>query len=192
MGLRERNRVSAMRSTQRVALKRFLNEGFDQVTVESIAAEVGMAASTVFRHFGTKEHLILWDEHEVEIDQAIARNLAQQPPLLALRDAFNESLAERYSTELDFQLQRIRYIYATTELHAAAVEADYRARAELARALESTLSSSHRKSATLVAGAALLALDIALDQWQATNAEHPLKDCINNAFQNLLRLEKIT
>lgn len=192
MGLRERNRVSAMRSTQRVALQRFIDEGFGQVTVESIAAEAGMAASTIFRHFGTKEHLVLWDEHEIEIEHAIERNLARQPPLLALRDAFNESLVENYSNELDFQLQRISYIYATTELHAAAVQADYRARAVLTKALEVTLSSRHRKSAALIAGAALLALDIALDRWQTDNAGDPLRDCINDAFQDLVRLEKIT
>jgi len=191
MGLRERNRISAMRTTQRAALKRFIDEGFDQTTVESIAAEVGMAASTIFRHFGTKEHLVLWDEHETEIEHAIVRNLSKQAPLLALRDAFNESLVERYSDELDFQLQRIKYIFATTELHAAAVEADYRARDELALALKGTLSKPHRKSAQLVAGAALLALDIALERWQANNGDVPLGDCINDAFRELIHLEKI-
>lgn len=191
MSLRERNRLSAMRSAQRVALKRFLDEGFDQVTVESIAAEVGMAASTIFRHFGTKEHLVLWDEHDAEIDKAIGRHLTKQPPLLALRDAFNESLVARYSKEQAFQLQRVRYIYATTELHAAAVEADYRARAELTKALQSTLSRRHRKSAALIAGAAMLALDIALERWQASKAKESLKKCIDEAFQDLLRLEAI-
>lgn len=191
MNLRERNRISAMRSAQRVALTRFINEGFDQVTVESIAAEVGMAASTVFRHFGTKERLVLWDEHDAEIDKAIGRHLTKQPPLLALRDAFNESLVARYSSEQAFQLQRVSYIFATTELHAAAVEADYRARAELTNALQSTLSRRHRKSAALIAGAALLALDIALERWQAGKAKDSLKKCIDDAFGDLLRLEEI-
>jgi len=174
-----------MCTTQRLALQRFSEEGFNQVTVDSIAEGMGMAASTVYRHFGTKENLVLWDEHEIEIERAIVRHLGRKPPLLALRDAFNDSLVERYSSEQKFQLQRIRYIYATTELHAAAVNADYQARVELTKALESTLSKPHRKSATLLAGAALLALDIALDRWQSSKAKTSLKDCINDAFNEL-------
>lgn len=188
MGLRERNRASAMRTTQRLALQRFAREGFAAVTVESIAADTGMAASTVFRHFGSKEHLVLWDEHEAELERALAGRLGKQPPLLALRDAFKDTLAVRYTDDLDFQLQRIKYIYATKELHGAAVEADYRARAELTEALNSTLSKPHRKSAALVAGAALLALDLAIDRWQSHDAALPLTRCIDDAFNDLLRL----
>lgn len=191
MGLRERNRVSAMRATQRLALQRFIDEGFEQVTVESIAADAGMAASTVFRHFGTKEQLVLWDEHEAELERVLARRLGAQPPLQAMRDAFKETLAERYSADLDFQLQRIRFIYATTELHGAAVEADYQARSALTRAFEATLSKRHRRSAALVAGAGLLALDIALERWQQGRATEPLKMCLDDAFRDLSRLEKI-
>lgn len=191
MGLRERNRVSAMRATQRLALQRFIDEGYEQVTVESIAADAGMAASTVFRHFGTKEQLVLWDEHEAELERVLARRLGAQPPLQAMRDAFKETLAERYSADLDFQLQRIRFIYATTELHGAAVEADYQARSALTRAFEATLSKQHRRSATLVAGAGLLALDIALERWQQRRATEPLKRCLDDAFRDLSRLDKI-
>jgi len=57
---------------------------------------------------------------------------------------------------------------------------------ELTKALESTLSKPHRKSATLLAGAALLALDIALDRWQSSKAKTSLKDCINDAFNELI------
>ena len=53
-----------MRLTQRTALPLFTEQGFDQVTVEDIADQVGMAASTIYRHFATKERIVLWDEHE--------------------------------------------------------------------------------------------------------------------------------
>lgn len=191
MGLRERNRVSAMRATQRLALQRFVSEGFAAVTVESIAMDSGMAASTVFRHFGSKENLVLWDEHDAEIDNDLSSRLGRQPPLLALRDAFKETLAQRYTDDLDFQLQRVQYIYATKELHGAAVEADYQARAELTSALNSTLSKPHKNNAALVAGAALLALEIAIDRWQASDAGLPLTQCIDEEFSNLLRLEDV-
>ena len=62
-----------MRLTQRKAMELFQARGFDDVTVGEIAAEVGMAASTLYRHFATKESIVLWDEHESAIEDALER-----------------------------------------------------------------------------------------------------------------------
>ncbi|CAN5916987.1 TetR/AcrR family transcriptional regulator [soil metagenome] len=190
--LRERNRRATMRETQRAALRMFTDDGFDAVTVEEIAQSVGMAASTVYRHFGTKEAIVLWDEHDVALDSALGRNLGQQPPLHAIRDALIETLASRYDSDLQFQLSRITYIYATEQVHAAAVEADLQDRHELTGALERVLPRAHRAAAPVIAGAALVALDVALDRWQRQDAEQPLGDLIADAFATLAELETIT
>ncbi len=191
MGLRERNRRAAMRETQRTALALFRRHGFDNVTVGDIADEVGMAESTVFRHFGTKEQLVLWDEHDAALDQDLAHRLRNQTPLPALRDAFIDTLASRYDDDLKFQLKRVSYIYATEALHAAAVEDDFAARIELTDALIGTMSRANRHAASLLAGAALLALDTALDQWQQEQAREPLAYYIAAAFDALAALDTI-
>lgn len=178
-----------MRETQRIALGLFQQRGFGNVTVGDIAGEVGMAESTVFRHFGTKEQIVLWDEHDVALGQNLVRLLRGQTPFSALRDAFIDTLASRYDNDLEFQLERVSYIYATEALHAAAVEADFAARTELAEALTGILSASNRHAAPLLAGAALLALDIALNQWQQEQAREPLADYIAAAFATLAALE---
>lgn len=180
-----------MRDVQRVALPWFVERGFDDVTVEAIAAEVGTAASTVYRHFGGKEQIVLWDEHDVAIDEALGDRLGRQAPLAAMRDAFVETLAGRYDDDLDFQLARIRFIYATEQVHAAAVEADLRNRAELTAALRRTLPKRERDAAPLLAGAALLALDVAIERWQADHARTPLADLLTAAFATLERLPAI-
>ena len=77
-----------MRETQLVAMDLFVERGFDAVTVDEIARTIGVAASTVYRHFGTKEGIVLWDEHDAAIDEALAAALQRQPPLRAIRDAF--------------------------------------------------------------------------------------------------------
>lgn len=192
MNLRSRNRVAAMRATQRIALQRFRAKGFEQVTIEEIAEAAGMAASTVFRHFGTKEQLVLWEEHEAELDRQLESRLAKQTPLAALRDAFIETLAGRYEEDLDFQLRRIQYIYATADLHAAAIEASFQSRSELAAALKSCLSRKNRHVADLLAGAALLALDVAMERWQAGDARESLSSHIQSAFDELTQLETIS
>ncbi|MEM7286566.1 MAG: helix-turn-helix domain-containing protein [Actinomycetota bacterium] len=189
--LRERNRRRAMRETQRAALAMFEARGFDDVTVAEIAADVGIAASTIYRHFETKEAIVLWDEHDDGIDEGLARELGHQPPFAAMRAAFVADLGARYDEDLDFQLRRVRYIYETEQLHAASVETEYRQTLDLADALEPLLSERDRGNGPLLAGAAMLALDVAFDRWQASRAARPLGEIIGEAFDTLERLGSI-
>lgn len=180
-----------MKLTQRTALDLFMASGFDAVTVGEIAAEVGMAASTLYRHFVTKEAIILWDEHDAELDKALEKELRRQPPFSALRQVFVEELGGRYDADLEFQLKRVQYIYATEQLHAAAVESDLTDRTELTKGLEYFLSKENQGSAPILAGAALLALDVAFDRWQQANANQPLGQLIDEAFGHLTHLETL-
>lgn len=185
LSFRERNRLSAMRETQRVAMALFQQKSFERVTVEEIAEAVGMAPSTVYRHFGSKEQLVLWDEHDVAVEEALSSKLSRQPPLQAIRDAFVETLATRYDDDLEFQLMRIRYIYATPAIHAAAVEMELKTRDEFTKALEHTLSHKNKAAAPLIAGATLLALDVAMERWQRHKAKQPLGQLITETFAML-------
>lgn len=180
-----------MRRTQRAALDLFVERGFDNVSVAEIAAVVGMAASTLYRHFPTKESIVLWEEHEAEIDAALGRALSRSKPLAAMREAFVEALGGHYDDDLEFQLRRIRFIYATEQLHAAAVEADLRDRDELSAALEKVLAKSSKGAAPLLAGAALLAVDIAVDRWQTSYGRTPLRSLLAQAFDELARLDAL-
>lgn len=190
--LRQRNRLNAMRHTQRTALPLFIDRGFDQVTVGEIAAAAGMAPSTLYRHFRTKEDIVLWDEHDAAIDESLSRHLRSKPPFLAIRNAFVESIGGRYDADIDFQLTRIKYIFATEQIHAAAVEADFQARSELTEALTKVLSTANSYAAPIIAGAALLALDAALDAWQRADGETTLGDEIAAAFDTLARIASVT
>lgn len=188
MGLRERNRRAAMRDVQRAALPLFAERGFESVTVDEIAEIVGMAPSTIFRHFGTKEAIVLWDEHDAAIDEDLGRRLGKQPPLEAVRDAFIETLGSRYDDDLEFQLQRIRFIYATEAVHAAAVEDTFADRDELSEAFRSLLPKPQRRAAPLLAGAVMVALDVAIERWQASSPTMPLARAIEDAFTDLVGL----
>lgn len=192
MSLREVNRLNAKRTVQRAALTMFRERGFDQVTVEEIAATAGMAASTIYRHFSTKEEIVLWDEHDLAIDAALEERLGQRPPLQAMREVFVETLGSRYDDDLDFQLGRIQYIYATEQLHVAAVEADFRNRSELTDGLRHFLTKRNRDAAPIIAGAALLAVDIAIERWQSADAKRPLSNYLGDAFDALETLASIT
>lgn len=192
MNLRERSRRAAMRSTQREALRLFREEGFANVTVDEIASTVGMAASTIFRHFGTKEGIVIWDEHDAAIDDALSKRFTtknvRQSPLHAVRDALVDSLARGYQSDLDFELDRVGFIYQTEALHAAAVESSFADREELTAALGYVLSPEHADAAPLIAGAALLAVDVAIERWQERRGQDDLADLIHEAFATLEQL----
>jgi len=192
VSLRQRNKSNAMRLTQRTALPMFIEQGFDKVTVTAIAEEVGIAPSTIYRHFSTKEAIVLWDEHDADFETALVAELKQKPPLEALRTAFVEALGERYDADLDFQLERVSFIYETEALHAAAVEQDLTDREELADGLRHFLSKQHRDAAPILAGAAMVALDIAFDRWQQAQGSARLGDLIDAEFSRLAALGDIT
>lgn len=189
--LRQRNRHNAMRLTQRTALDLFITHGFDNVTVGQIADEVGMAASTLYRHFTTKEAIVLWDEHERTMDAAFELELGRQLPLQAIRNVFIAEIANRYDDDLDFQLKRIQFIYRNEQIHAAAYEADMQDAAELAEGLEHYLPKKQKHLAPLMASVVLVALDHALDRWQASDGAEPLDRLISEAFDTLRDLDKL-
>lgn len=57
--LRERQRNAIRAEIARTALRLFAERGYDAVTTEAIAEEVGISPSTFFRHVPSKEHLLL-------------------------------------------------------------------------------------------------------------------------------------
>lgn len=177
-----------MRSAQHVALELFEQRGFDNVTVADVAAEVGVAASTIYRHFSTKEALVMWDEHDDETSDVLVHHLKDgKRPVDAIQSAFVDALAARYD-ESEFQLRRVRYIYATEQVHSAAIEADLVNRDELAAGLVHFLPRSERSGAPVIAGATLAALDVAIDNWQQAMGKRTLAACIDEAFSYLTAL----
>jgi len=180
-----------MQLAQGAALELFIERGFDEVTVAEIAASAGMAASTVYRYFSTKEAILLWDEHDHAIDKALTQRLRRQPPFEAVRDALIETLGDRYDNDDRSQLRRIQFIYATEQVHAAAVEADLRDRQKLTAAIEGRLSKPNKSAAAVIAGSALLAVDVAMERWQENDGRQPLAKLLEGVFDQLGHLETL-
>ena len=184
VSLRERNKTRTMRELQGSALDLFVERGFDQVTVEDVAAAGGVSPSTIYRYFGTKERIVIWDEADRNITAELTRRLGRQPPMEAVRDSLIATFAD--IANLSRLLRRVQFIYATPQVHAAAVEQQLADQAELAAAFA---TASGRKQPSLedsvLAGACTAALGAAVEHWQAGDGRASLPELITEAFEAL-------
>lgn len=82
---RGRPRSTSRRELRLIALRLFASRGFDNTTIEQIAAEAGVSERTFFRYFTTKAS-VLWTEFETEVEM-IRSALDAVPDDMPLMDA---------------------------------------------------------------------------------------------------------
>jgi mycofactocin system transcriptional regulator len=82
-----------------IALRLFSEQGFDQTTLEQIAAAAGVSRRTFFRYFGSKAD-VLWGEFDAEVE-TIAAALAAVPGGVPMMDAIRQAVvaANHYRAE---------------------------------------------------------------------------------------------
>lgn len=170
-----------MKRVQAEAVTRFLSDGFDLVTVEQIAEAADVSAMSVYRWFGTKEGLVIWDEFDPPILQAIERRLADQPPLEAVREGFVELLDAVYDREREITLARAQLIYNEPAILAAANQNLRHLRGALTDLfVDGSDLDPLRAEATAAIATALL--EVAIDAWQRSDGARPLGELIAELF----------
>ena len=99
VSLRERQRDALRADISRVALRLFAERGFDAVTTEAIAEEVGISPSTFFRHVPSKEHLLLGAAQRGRA--RIVANFRNRPRDEAVEDSLVAAILARTSQFVD-------------------------------------------------------------------------------------------
>ena len=127
-GLRERKKARTRASIREHALRLFREQGYHATTVEKIAEAAEISPSTFFRYFPTKEDLVLQDDMDTRMIEALKRQPAGLSPLAAVRAAIREMFASYSGADLDV-------IRQTTQLTMTVPEVRARALDELARTI---------------------------------------------------------
>lgn len=185
---RVERRVEAMRRVQAVALDLFEERGFQAVTVEEIAVEAGVGPATVYRNFGTKERLVLWDDYDPQLLEALRRHLPGDTPMTAVLAALVAAVDHVYADDKQRILRRTRLILAEPSI-AATAASDHtllvRALSEAFRELRAFGGGLERDVA---AGAIAAALEAAVLHWARQDGRRALRHYLERAFERLTTL----
>lgn len=183
-GLRERQRTAAMLRIQSVALDLFERRGFDEVTIEEIAEASAVSPSSIYRYFGTKEQLVLWDEFDPGMQEAFARAVADPVPLLGLRRAVMAALDSFSEADERRVIRRLRLAATTPSLEQATLAQTY----SVARLVEQVLAGQLGRDVSdlevqVFAHALTGGLLGMFHHWQGTGFREPMRDIVARVFE---------
>lgn len=180
--VRERAREALRTEIAEAMSDLFAERGFDAVTVEEAAGEVGISRATFFRYFGAKEDAVLAALEESSIDFGAV--LSDLPPVAGencwqlLHRTFRQALMH-IGDGSERERSRLRMIYATPSLRIRLAERHVVREESLTEALAERMSP--REAARPVVSAALAVLNLARRRW-ATGEEPSLLKAVDDAF----------
>lgn len=162
------------------AIELFTERGFDNVTVEDIAAAAGVSHMTFYRNFPTKEAVVLDDPY----DPIVVEKVAGQDPALPVLERVRAGVLDAFSgiEEPEDQLVRRKIELASSHpgLRARVWENNLRTEEVIVAALVDTGTS--RLEAAVAAGAVLGALTAALFDWATEDSGGSLGERIELAL----------
>jgi AcrR family transcriptional regulator len=192
-GLRERQRAAAIRRIQEAALDLFDERGFENVTIEEIAAAADISPSSVYRYLGTKEGIVLYDEFDFRLIDAVEAELASHPPVEAVRRALASVMAAFFGRDEELARRKLRYAFENPHLHAAMTQQVDRFSQLVADALaRATSRTPGELDIQVVASTLVWALTAAARIWHAEGYARPLQPLLDEALgvvEQGLRLE---
>jgi AcrR family transcriptional regulator len=121
-GLRERKKQKTRWAIQEHALRLFQEQGYDQTTVEQIAAAAEVSPSTFFRYFATKEDVVIQDEYDPLLAAGIDDAPAGLNPIAAVRHAINAAFDGADPAELRRLRERTALIMSVPALRARTLD----------------------------------------------------------------------
>ncbi|GIG68973.1 TetR family transcriptional regulator [Phytomonospora endophytica] len=157
------------------ALRLMAADGFDAVTIDQIAAAAGVSRRTFFRHYASKEDVVVrfLTDMGADITATLSARPAGEPPSVALRHALGVPLAACAGAH-ERARQVVGLILGTPALLARFLERQSQWQDDLAAALAERLGTEDGDLyPRMAAGMALTAFDTALHRWNDGGHDDP-------------------
>lgn len=141
----------------------FADRGYDATTTALIAARAGVSEMTLFRHFPTKEALLLADPFDPVMADAVRTRPGGEPPLRALAEGIRQTWQHLDADRVAGLPTVLAIVARTPTLRGAIERSSGRTAAELAAALSDR--GVPPGSARVAAAAMIAGLSAALLDW---------------------------
>ncbi|MGW1597275.1 TetR family transcriptional regulator [Streptomyces sp. NPDC002343] len=195
-GLRERKKAKTRRLLRQEALRLFVEQGYDDTTVEQICDAADISPSTFFRYFPTKEDVVLTDDPDDSGDLGGFDPLAEEPSAApgpagppaddAVRATLHELLARRVGRDRDTVLARFALAARVRPLRARLWQRQEAQVAHTAALLaRRTGRDEHAYEVRLIAAVLTAAATETLMYWAERNGEPGLADLVTRALDRL-------
>ncbi|MET8809263.1 TetR family transcriptional regulator [Streptomyces sp. NPDC004546] len=134
LGLRERKKQKTRERIRREAYRLFAEHGYEATTVDQIADAAEISSSTFFRYFPTKEDVVIQDEYDPALADAIRSRPAGEPIVDAILSSLKGTLGAMLQQDREDLLLRTRITFNDPAIRArnmAEQERSERAMAEV-------------------------------------------------------------
>jgi AcrR family transcriptional regulator len=185
-GVRERKRRETRQHIAETGLRLFLANGYEQTTLDAIAAEAGISRRTFFAYFKSKEEILFVWQHEgwSAVWEDLRAVSPDEKPLDAVRAVFLRHVARHASDEM----RAIDQLLRSSETLRVRKQAAYE---EHEQALFATLCEvwrqpQRRPALRMLAMACIGVVRLSLEVWnQQGSANRAIADVLEEGFAAL-------
>ncbi|MEU8892502.1 TetR family transcriptional regulator [Streptomyces sp. NPDC048442] len=121
-GLRERKKIKTRLEIRRATFRLVAEQGWDATTVEQIAAAAEVSPSTVIRYFPVKEDIVLADEYDPVMEDALRTRPAGEPLFESVRAVVTAAMRRSLDEAPEEVLLRTRLMLEVPAVRARMVE----------------------------------------------------------------------
>jgi AcrR family transcriptional regulator len=185
LGLRERKRRQTQQAIVDAALRLFLKRGYDETTLDEIAAEAGISRRTFFSYFSSKEEIFRAATDNGFMDAlrtAFGAADTGRSPLEAVRRELPR-LVSRFETKEAVNIDRL--MRSTEALRARKLAIYVEMEDSLFEALRGSWCDEDEDSLRLVAMVSIGVLRLALDVWRKDGGKRPLATRVREGLGRL-------
>lgn len=175
ISLHQQHRLDTTRTLIEAAFELFKERGFENTTVEDIAAKAKVSSRTFFRYFPQKE-LVVFVNRKAKLEQfrsLLQRHAKEHPPIEAVQMACVE-MGQALMDDREQFLKEHAIVHASPALQTYELQVDKLFEDSIAEIFLTNSSESDRETSVIIAGALYGAMQAAIRLWTSGGGEADL------------------